>query len=384
VVVWLAALAATVSLALAAGFHSRGAYRFINVFQEVWGLTQANYVEKVDEAELLEGAYRGMLTSLDAASSYLSDRELELIESEPGPAGAGMDVLLSGGVPVVVRVDPQGPAAEAGLHRGDQIWRIDGEPTRQTAWPVLDRMLRGPADREMELVILDSRTFKLRELALSLAEPVDPGFRLEAPQGQVLWLTLDEPELVAPSALASALAAESTKHPGAPLVVDLRGQVGVDPRVAARLGAALFAGRPSLRLVSRSGSEEVVAGDAPQPGFPGRIYGLIDGGTAGSAEALAATIKDLGGLLCGRRTYGLAGVPEVIALTHGGTILLTTREMRGPAGTGWAGDGLEPDKILGIEPRADASADPGADRLRDAALEWILEGAPLDEERPAA
>ncbi len=386
--VLVVAAAATLSLALAAGFHARGAYRYLNVFQEVWGLTRANYVDRVDEDALLVGAYRGMLSSLDASSAWLDTDERKLLRQAPGPARAGMQVLLSGGIPVVVRVDPGGPAAGAGLERGDQIWRIDGRPTRQLAWPILDRMLRGEPGRVVELVILDASNYKRSELSLTLAEPRDDGFLIEVQPGtpSIALLRLTDADRVATGVLATALAGLRDTAPGAALLVDLRGQVGLEADMVTSLAPVLLPRGDVLSLADRQGKNERIRVDVGPSPWDGALYVLVDGGTAGAAEALAAVARERGSaVLCGRKTYGLAGVPEVISLTHGGTILLSTREMRTPSGMRWAPDGLEPDKVLAPRPALEDEEDAPRDRLLAAALEWIRSGASLaDADRPAA
>ncbi len=376
---------ATVSLALAAGYHARGAYKYLTVFQEVWGLTQANYVESVDPATLLEGAYRGMLSSLDAASAYLDEQEVRALSAPVGPADAGMSLLLSGGIPVVVGVTEDGPAHAAGLRRGDQIWRLGGRPMRQTALPVIERLMSGEAGQVLELVVLDASTYKLREVEVTLAAPAKPGFRLEVEEGPILRLRIDDPRRVDVVALGEAVRRSVVAHPGAPLLVDLRGTVGVETGEVTRLAGTLLPGGPLLKLVPKGGPGEVVSarpGEAAS--FNGRLYVLVDGGTAGTGEAIAAIAREASGaVLCGRKTYGLAGVPELIELTHGGSILLTTREMRTVAGASWSEDGLEPDKILTPQPAISSEDGEETDRMLLAALEWIRSGGAL-EERPAA
>ncbi|MDH3286006.1 MAG: S41 family peptidase, partial [Acidobacteriota bacterium] len=303
---------ATVSLALAAGYHARGAYKYLNVFQEVWGLTQANYVESVDQATLLQGAYRGMLSSLDAASAYLDARDERALSAPMGPADAGMGVLLSGGIPVVVSVTEGGPADEAGLSRGDQIWRLGGRPLRQTALPVLERLLSGQDGDVLKLVVLDASTYKLGEVELTLSTPASPGFRLVVEEGPILRLRIDDPRRVDAAALGTALREAQSAHAGAPLLVDLRGLVGVETDVVARLAGTFLPGGSLLRLIPRSGPEETVTvkkGSAAA--FSGRVYVMVDGGTAGTGEAIAAIAQEVSGaVLCGRKTYGLGGVPE--------------------------------------------------------------------------
>jgi carboxyl-terminal processing protease len=388
-VVGLLAAIVTLSLGLAAGLNGQSAYRYLSVFREVWELTRANYVEPVEEDALLEGAYRGMVASLDAASAYLPPGEAEELLRTPGPGRTGLELLPSGGAAVVVRIDPGSPAEEAELRVGDQVWRIAGESSRQLSWPQLQRRLSGQPGETIELAVLDGRTFRLKNVSLELTSPAGPGYELTLRDGPVVHLRLHGLESVRRSELRSGLARLRAEHPQAPLLVDLRGVVGLDLQRAADVLGALVGEGPVFRLYTREGlakSIRVPAGSRAE--LPDDVFVLVDGSTAGTGEALAAALRErAGGVLAGRETFGLGAVPEIIPLSRGGSVLLTTQQMRTVAGTTWADDGLEPDKVLELGyPRT--AEERAADRLLDAALEWIRAGADLEapalEERPAA
>ncbi len=368
------AVLAPLALVSAAAFRPDTTYRYLNVFQEVWSLTRANYVEPVDESRLLRGAWEGMVRSLDAVSAWLPPGEAEALASPPGPAGAGMELLPAGGVAVVVRVDPDGPAAGEGIHEGDQVWRVDGRPARRLSWPQLRHLLRGRPGEVREIVLLDASTYKLRHVKLSLAVPGTPGFRVEPrADGKLLYLRLGDLSRVDAAALRARLGAAAAEHPGARLLVDLRGVVGADPGDVARLAGVLVPGGQLLVLVDARGQEVPLAapGDRP-PVVPGKTWVLVDGSTAGTGEALAALLRRAGATLLGRKTFGLAGVPEVIPLGgEDGSLLLATREMRLPDGTAWAGKGLEPAHVVVVPPAA--TWEEGRDRFLEEAIRWILE-----------
>ncbi|UCF68573.1 MAG: PDZ domain-containing protein [Acidobacteriota bacterium] len=390
-VLYASALVLTASLALAAGFHARSAYRFLGVFQEVWRLARANYVEPVDEDALLRGAYQGMLSSLDAGSGYLNPEQSALMRMTPGPASAGLELLPSAGIPVVVRVKEGGPAAKAGLEIGDQIWRIGDKPTRQLPLPLLEQLLRGEAGTVLPLTVLDGSQFKRRQVEMTLAIDESSGYQLELVSGPIIRLTLSEIARVDTDALRRELQSVLAERSQAPVVVDLRGVVGTQPEQVTRLAGVMIPGGPLLRLVPREGRASEVS--APRQGTPlltGRaVFALVDGTTAGVGEALAALLAEkIGARICGRSTYGLGAVPEIIPLEDGSSVMLTTHEIQTMAGRSWAADGLEPDKILASvgRPRTD---DGSADRLLEEALEWIRSGDrdASDEERaqrPAA
>jgi carboxyl-terminal processing protease len=377
-----AALAAVVTLAFAASLPGRGSYRYLNVFQEVWGLTRANYVEPVNEAEMLKGAYRGMLASVDAVSSYLEPGEEKLLaEAEPA-GGLGIELLPAGGIPVVVRVEPGSVAEKQGIGVGDQVWKVGGKSTRLVAWPVLRRMVRGAPGTTVDLEVLDAKKFDMNTRKLTFEPGTGKGFTLSRLEGPVIALHLADPATVAADALRTELAAARAADPAAPLLVDLRGAAGLAPRELARLSGVLLPGGDLLKLAARGGVEETVrAPELPRAELPAKLFVLVDGTTAGTGEALAALLRErANGVLIGRPTYGLAGLPELIPLSSGAHVLLSTRQMSTPSGATWAEKGLEPAKILTPGQQVAKAADP----LLETALRWIREGAPMAAVRPAA
>lgn len=375
-------LAALVTLAVAAGLPPRGSYRYLNVFQEVWGLTRANYVEPVDEERLLQGAYRGMLASVDAASAYLAPGDEKLLAGPEPPGRLGIDLLPAGGIPVVVRIEPGSQAEVQGISVGDQVWKIGGQSTRLAPWPLLRRRIAGTPGESVEIELLDLRTFEMRTVKLPFTLPAGPGFRISRHDGPVVVLRLAGPSQVDSGALRTELGAVLAADPDAALLVDLRGSTGLEPSHLARLAGVLFPGGPLLELVARSGSPERITGpELPRPNLPARVFVLTDGTTAGTGEALAAILRQRSAAtVVGRPTYGMAGLPELIPLAGGAHVMLSTREMRTPAGESWSEKGIEPVKIIS----AVGPATGGRDPMLEATLAWIREGAPVAAERPAA
>jgi carboxyl-terminal processing protease len=388
--VLLLAGVAAATFFLAAGLANRSAYRYLGVFQEVWGLTRANYVEPVDESALLDGALRGMVGALDGASAYLAPGEEKALAAPPGPGRPGMETLPAGGAQVIVRVDPNGPASRAGLEVGDQIWKIGGSSTREQSWPQIKRRLAGAPGEKLSLVVLDGRNFKLREVQVELEAPKGPQFVVERRDGPVVHLKLGDVDFVDDRVLSRDLKQKLADNSGAPLLVDLRGVVSLTPESAVRIAGLFFPGGPVLRLATRSGREESLGAAPGKPiALPRQVFVLVDGSTAGVGEALAAVLKEkAGAVLCGRTTYALGALPEVVPLPHGGSVLLATRELQTAGGVSWSEKGLTPDKILAPQPGRLAAADPHRDMLLEDALRWISQGASLQQEavqhRPAA
>ena len=105
-------------------------YRELDLFGEVFERVRADYVEAVTDKQLVEGAIKGMLTSLDPHSSYMDAKEYRemMVQARGEFGGLGMQVTMENGVVKVVSPIDDTPAAHAGIKPGDLILAIDGAP----------------------------------------------------------------------------------------------------------------------------------------------------------------------------------------------------------------------------------------------------------------
>ena len=129
--------------ALRAG-AGEGTYKQMLVFSEVLSYVVDNYVDPVDQDRLMNGAYEGLLSGLDAHGAYLSADQVEAWKKGSPLPGAdpGVAVLKSGPMLQVVSVAKGSPAQSAGLLAGDQIRKVDGRSVRQMSLDQAIRMLR--------------------------------------------------------------------------------------------------------------------------------------------------------------------------------------------------------------------------------------------------
>jgi len=153
-------LLATQPHAVLVGASARAAasdtYRELNLFGDVFERVRADYVEKPDDAKLVESAINGMLAGLDPHSSYMdpkSFRDMQ-VQTRGEFGGLGIEVTMEDGLVKVVAPIDDTPAAKAGVMANDIITQLDGEAVQGlTLNQAVDKM-RGPVNTKIKLTIM--------------------------------------------------------------------------------------------------------------------------------------------------------------------------------------------------------------------------------------
>ena len=132
------------------------AYSELRAFSEVLSLVEENYVNKVDAKKLIRGAIQGMLRTLDPHTSYLNPeyfKEMQ-VETTGRFGGLGVEISIRDGVLTVVTPIEDTPAYEAGVQAGDQIVRIEKEPTKGVTLQEIVKKLRGKPGSKVKITVV--------------------------------------------------------------------------------------------------------------------------------------------------------------------------------------------------------------------------------------
>ena len=130
-------------------------YKNLEIFSNVLSIVQQNYVDDIKTKETLEGAIKGMLTSLDPHSSYLKPddfKELQ-VETKGSFSGIGIEITLKDDRLTVVSPIEDTPAFKAGIKAGDRIIKIEDESTKDMSVFEAVKKLRGPKGSEVTISI---------------------------------------------------------------------------------------------------------------------------------------------------------------------------------------------------------------------------------------
>jgi carboxyl-terminal processing protease len=354
-----------------------GSYRETVKFAEILSTILDYYVDPVEADALMRGAYEGMLGGLDANGAYLTADEVEeWRRGTQAQAGPGISVLKVGRTAQVVAVHPESSAADAGVEVGDHVRRIDARSTRDLSLLQTRRMIGGDDGSEVQLDLLrPGRDFETLQLSLVRGVPRDRGYSIDVQRG-VAILRVDAPDRIERESLVEEL--DDIRSRGvSQLLLDLRNASEQGPRDVVGL-AACFGAREELRL--RDAKGRVVESIRPEgdcDAWSGDLAVLINGATAGAAEALAQWLQESESHVYGESSYGLGAEPKLYEMEDGAGLLVSAARWETVDGTTWNETGIAPDTVIEGEGKNYAAAQ--EDQLKKV-LEQLEDAAkPIEE-----
>jgi len=330
---------------------------------EVMQRVHENYVDPIDDHQLMQNAIRGMVEALDDHSTFLSPDEFEdmKVSTSGAYAGIGIEVVPGKeGVSVVHRV-PGSPAERAGIQTGDVIVQIDGIDVDPANLDAAIARMRGVEGSPIRLAVRRSGASSLLQFQVERAQ-----VRLQsvlaqmiAPDYGYLRLTSFTDTTAAELEQAVEKLERARKQRIRGFVIDLRNNPGGVLDSATQI-ADDFLDRGTI--VSAEGrTDEARFRVEARPGDisnGARLVLLVNGGSASASEILAAALHDNGrATLIGRRTYGKGSVQTIMPLADGHALKITTSRYFTPAGISINGIGIVPDVVLDGAEQAPAEMD---------------------------
>jgi carboxyl-terminal processing protease len=362
-------------------------YQLLSLFGDVFERVRAEYVDPVDDRDLVENAINGMLTGLDPHSNYMNAkvfRDMQ-VQTRGEFGGLGIEVTQENGVIKVVSPIDDTPASRAGVKAGDLILALDGKSVQGLSLnDAVDRM-RGPPNSKIKLTIKRENVEQPIELTLTREVIKIQVIKSHLEGGDVGYIRITSFNEQTDSGLRKAfqqLKAESGDKLRA-LVIDLRNDPGglLDQAVAVSDDFINDGEIVSTRARHPEDSQRWNAkGGDITGGMP--VVVLINGGSASASEIVAGALQDhRRAILVGTRSFGKGSVQTVIPLPGNGAMRLTTARYYTPSGRSIQGLGIVPD----VEVHATRTEQPHFGAEREADLNRALRntgGVPQTEAPP--
>ena len=314
-------------------------YKYESVFHETLQRVREAYVEQVDDQQLMAGAYEGAADALGAFAVFVPAEQVAEYRRARAQArrDSGLLLVRERGWIYVAGVEEGSPGAAGGFERGDLVAKVAGEPTRDLKVWQIESHLASFVDRAVEVTVV--RQGENHELKLQpVAAPAPPPVRVERVSGvPVLRIARFE------DGTAAAVERELRALGGGAgkLAIDLRGTVDGDPEAAFEVADHLLTGELGTLKTREEVQKRFSA--SGEPVWRGEMVVLVDRGSLGAAEVLAAALQQGGGArLVGETTFGHAGEQREVELSSGAVLELTGSFYAGPNGE-LLDEGLEPD-----------------------------------------
>ncbi|RKZ97126.1 MAG: peptidase S41 [Gammaproteobacteria bacterium] len=328
----------------------------LRAFSEIFGRIKNNYVEPVEDKELLQNAIRGMLSGLDPHSTYLDlDDFKELREGTSGEfGGLGIEVTMEDGFVKVVSPIDDTPAAKAGVLAGDLIVRLDDAPVKGMSLGDAVDVMRGKPGSKLLLTIIREGEDKPLKIELTRAiikvksvkqRMLEPGY------GYIRISTFQS--RTGPS-LKEAISALKIENDGdlKGLVLDLRNNPGGLLNAAIDVSDAFITKGLIVYTDGRIEESKQKFNAKPDDLLKGApLVVLVNGGSASASEIVAGALQDHHrAVIIGSKTFGKGSVQTVMPLTNDTAVKMTTARYFTPSGRSIQAEGIVPDiKVSGVK-----------------------------------
>lgn len=319
---------------------------------EVLERVKQEYVEPVEDSDLIESAVRGMVTNLDPHSQFLNSAEYEeiRISTTGNYSGVGLEVNMSEGVVTVVAPIDGTPAARAGLRPGDIIISVDDVKVNKRNLNETIGLMRGKPGSKVTLEIERDGEANPLEFTLTRGHVQVKSVRAELLESDYGYIRITHFSETTKKDLRKAVAGLKRNNPGRlkGLVLDLRNNPGGVLDAAVEVSDA-FLDSGIIVIANGRGRDanfthSAESGDMLE-GIP--MVVMVNEGSASASEIVAGALRDNNrATVAGSKTFGKGSVQTVMPLSNGRAIKLTTSRYFTPAGISIQGQGITPDIVL--------------------------------------
>lgn len=321
-------------------------YEDLKTFTEVLSIVQKSYVEPIKVKDLVYGAIKGMITTLDPHSSFMPPEVFKEVQvSTKGEfGGIGIQLGVKENNLVVIAPIEGTPADKAGIKAGDFIVKVNEEITKDMTLTDAVQRMRGPKGSKVTLTI--RREGEQAPLVFSLVREV---IKIESVKSKMLedgigYVRISQFQESTAKDLSKVLKKlKDEKRQG--LILDLRNNPGGLLNSAVEVTEQFIdKGRLVVFIKGREGKkDEYIANDkAEHEDFP--MIVLVNDGSASASEIVAGALQDWGrALVLGTQTFGKGSVQTILPLSDGAGLRLTTAKYYTPKGRSIQNEGITPD-----------------------------------------
>ena len=322
-------------------------YKKIDLFSEVLEKIGDDYVDKINQADVMDDAINGMLQSLDPYSAYMTPEMFSEMQTETSGefGGLGIEVGMEHGVVKVISPIDNTPASRAGVKAGDYIIKInDTQVQGKTLFQSVD-LMRGPVGSAIEITI--RRKGVKKSIVFNIIREI---IQIESVSAELIdknigYLRLSSFNENSSSQLKKKIKEIRKQGSVKGYIIDLRNNPGGLLSQAIKISDFFLNDGEIVSTRGRKNSDNrkwfAKKGDLTN-GKP--IIVLTNYGSASASEIVAGALKDhKRAIIIGENSYGKGSVQSIIPLKNEGAIRLTISKYYLPSGKSISDVGVEPD-----------------------------------------
>jgi len=340
-------------------------YSQVELFSYALTTVQSEYVDEKTPQDLIYGALRGMLSSLDPHSQFMDPDEYKDLktETEGKFGGLGIEISLKDNLLTVISPLEDSPAWRAGIKPGDRIVKIGHEVTRDMSLDDAVKRLRGDPGTKVTITVLRERDDLVKDFVITREIiHVDDIKEPHIINDHIGYVRLTEFRENSYGELHKAL--EKLKAQGADsLILDLRNNPGGLLDVAIKISEDFLpSGKTIVSTKGRRSSEDFIAKSENDSGdfLDWPMVVMINEGSASGSEIVAGALRDnKRAVLVGIKSFGKGSVQSVIPLPDGSGLRLTTARYFTPSGVCINGIGITPDVVIENSDLKDGNSNDG-------------------------
>ncbi|MBI4684405.1 MAG: S41 family peptidase [Nitrospirae bacterium] len=395
VLIWVLILTATIS-GIFIGRLSAGSvsaegevYEHLKVFTEVLTLVKKNYVEDVKMKDMIYGAIKGMLNSLDPHSGFMPPdayKEMQ-VDTKGEFGGIGIQIGLKDGFLTVIAPIEDTPAYSAGIKAGDKIIKINNEITKDMGLHDAVNKMRGQKGTSVTITIMREGWKDVKDFTIVREIIKVKSVKYKVMEDGIGYVKINQFQEKTSSDLEVALSSLAKEQLTA-LILDLRNNPGGLLNSAVEVSSQFIpAGKIVVSIKGRAEEKKEylteIEKDTKLTENDIRLFNsipmivLVNQGSASASEIVAGAIKDWSrAVILGVQTFGKGSVQSVIPLSDGSGLRLTTARYYTPKGISIQSKGITPDIVVKIAPKNGSKSHPV---LREKDLERHLKNDEAEE-----
>jgi carboxyl-terminal processing protease len=342
----------------AAGTSDKEIYEYLKTFDNVIDLVKKNYVDEINDKEIIYAAIKGILESLDPHSSFMPpDVYKEMQTDTKGEfGGIGIEISIKDGFPAVITPIEDTPAFKEGIKSGDLIVRIDGKPTKNMNLVDVVKMIRGQKGKAVNLTIAREGVQGIKEYSVvrDIIQVKSVKFKmLDEDYGYIRIVQFQEKTARDLDNAFKELEKANKGNGLKGLVLDLRNDPGGLLEQAVEVSDKFLNEGVIVSIEGRG--EKKKPEDNKMKFFAQKknsdylnpLVVLINEGSASASEIVAGALQDYKrAIIVGTKSFGKGSVQTIIPLGDGSALRLTTAKYYTPKGRSIQGDGVTPDIVV--------------------------------------